>query len=337
MTISTIATVIPLYNKEPYIARAIASVLAQTRPVDEIIIVDDASTDGSLERIKAFQDSRIRVLRRTDPRQRGLPATRNLGIRSATSRWIALLDADDRWHEDFIEESNKLMAQASDRIGFLFTGWASVSPNGIVTRDAYSVRCEGAGFRRLDLDSFVSAWLDLDACPVFPSSVVIRRDMLLDAGLFEERCRRGEDKDMWLRVLSITDALSSPRVCSSYYRDIPGAMNETISTNMRHCLCATLEKMIPLASGPRRHLLMRLFNHQVTEYARWVAGRERLSPDVYRGFFVSIDPRGYLLLLALSYLPVWFLKTMRKGMLSARDVIGRRDQAGNSSYSGPAS
>src|SRR5258708_37232191 len=104
MTTSTIATVIPLYNKEPYIARAIASVLAQTRPVDEIIVVDDASTDGSLERVKTFQDSRIRVLRRTEPSQRGLPATRTLGILAATSRWIALLDAYDRWHKDFIDE-----------------------------------------------------------------------------------------------------------------------------------------------------------------------------------------------------------------------------------------
>jgi glycosyltransferase involved in cell wall biosynthesis len=323
MTTSTIATVIPLYNKEPYIARAIASVLAQTRPVDEIIVVDDASTDGSLERIKAFQDSRIRVLRRTDPGQRGLPATRNLGIRSATSRWIALLDADDRWQEDFIEENEKLIALASDRIGFLFTGWESVWSDGVVTRDAYSARRDGQGFRRLDLDSFVSAWLDLDACPVFPSGVVIRRDMLLDAGLFQERCRRGEDKEMWVRVLAITDALSSPRVCSSYYRDIPGAMNDTITTNVRHCICATLEEMIAQASGARRHLLMRLFNHQVIEYARWVGGRERLSPEVYRGFFVSINPLGYLLLLALSYLPVWILKIMRQGMLWARDVIGR--------------
>src|SRR4030088_365033 len=248
MTISTVATVIPLYNKEPYIARAIASVLAQTRPVDEIIIVDDASTDGSLERIKAFQDSRIRVIRRTDPMQRGLPATRNLGIRSATSRWIALLDADDRWHEDFIEESNKLMAQASDRIGFIFTGWESVWSDGAVTRDAYSARRDGQGLRRADLYDFVSAWLDLDACPVFPSGVVIRRDTLHEAGLFQERCRRGEDKEMWLRVLAITDALSSPRVCSSYYRDIPGAMNNTISTNMRHCLCTTLDEMIARAS-----------------------------------------------------------------------------------------
>src|SRR5262249_42510138 len=95
MATNTIAAVIPLYNKEPYVARAIASVLAQTRCVDEIVIVDDASTDGSLERVRAFEDPRIRVLRRMDPRQRGLPATRSLGIQSATSRWIALLDADD--------------------------------------------------------------------------------------------------------------------------------------------------------------------------------------------------------------------------------------------------
>ena len=100
-------------------------------------------------------------------------------------------------------------------------------------------------------------------------------------------------------------------------------MNETISTNTRHCLCATLEEMISQASGQRRHLLMRLFNHQVIEYARWVAGRERLSPDVYRGFFVSINPLGYVLLLALSYLPIRLLKIVRQGKLWARDGIGR--------------
>jgi succinoglycan biosynthesis protein ExoO len=322
MTSNTIAVVIPLYNKEPYIARALASVLAQTRPVDEIIVVDDASTDGSLERVRAFPDPRIRVLRRSDPRQRGLPATRNLGIRSATSRWIALMDADDAWHDDFIEESEKLMVQASDRTGLLFTGWEIVSPDGVVTRDPYSARCDGSAFRRLDLDSFVSAWLDLGGCPVFPSVVVIRRDTLLEAGLFQERCRRGADKEMWIRLLGIADALSSPRVCSSYYRDIPGAMSESISTNIRHCLCATLEQMIAQASGTRRRLLMRLFNREVFDYARSVGGRERLSPEVYRGFFVSIDPRDYLLLLALSYLPVPVQHIVRQGMFWSQRVIG---------------
>jgi glycosyltransferase involved in cell wall biosynthesis len=325
MAPDTIAVVIPLYNKEPYIARAITSVLAQTRPVDEIIVVDDASTDGSLEQLKAFQDPRIRVLYRTDPRARGLPATRNLGIQSATSRWIALLDADDRWHDDFIEECEKLIRHASDRVGFLFTGWRGIWPDGTVQRDPYSASSRDESSRALDLDSFVSAWLDLGACPVFPSGVVIRRDALLAAGLFQVCCRRGEDKEMWVRLLGITDALGSPRVCSSYYCEIPGAMNDNITTNVRHCLCATLEQMIAQASGPRRRLLKRLFNASVFEYARWVGGRERLLPDVYRGFFVSVDPQRYLLLLALTYVPTSVQQFVRRIVLRTRKVTKHRD------------
>jgi glycosyltransferase involved in cell wall biosynthesis len=320
---NTIAAVIPVYNKEPYVARAITSVLAQTRPVDEIIIVDDASTDRSIEQIKAFRDPRIRLLLRTDPRQRGLPATRNLAIRSATSSWIALLDADDTWHAGFIEEVDKMMAQVSDRIGCLFTGWESIWSDGLVVRDGYSARCDGQSFKRLDLDGFVSTWLDLGACPIFPSVVVLRRDMLLEAGLFQERCRRGEDKEMWLRVMALADALSSPRVCSSYYRDIPGQMNDSITTNMRHCLCATLEEMISQASGRRRRLLMRLFNFEVYEYARGVGLRERVLPEVYRGFFVSVDPHRYLMLLALSYLPVPVQQLVRQCILWTLRVSGK--------------
>jgi succinoglycan biosynthesis protein ExoO len=323
MTTNTMAALMPLYNKEPYVARAITSVLAQTRPVDEIIVVDDASTDGSLEQLKTFRDPRMRVLRRTDSSERGPAATRNVGIRSATSRWIALLDADDAWHEDYIEENHRLIAKASDRTGLLFTGWQSIGPDGVIARDRYSARCDDQGFSRLDLDGFVSAWLDVGACPVLPSAVVLRRDTLLQAGLFDERCRRGEDKEMWLRIMTIADALSSPRVCSSYYHNIPGAVNYTMTTNMRHCLCATLEQMIAQAWGPRRRLLMRLFNHQVLEYARWVGGRERLSPEVYRGFFASIDPQSYVLLLALSYLPIPAQQLMRKCMLWARRVVGK--------------
>jgi glycosyltransferase involved in cell wall biosynthesis len=108
MTADTFAALIPLYNKERYVARAITSVLAQARPVDEIIIVDDPSTDGSAARITAFPYPRLQLLRRTDPKQRGLPrlAISELDL---PQHWIALLDADDRWHEDYIEEIEKLL------------------------------------------------------------------------------------------------------------------------------------------------------------------------------------------------------------------------------------
>ncbi len=322
MTAETFAAVIPLYNKEPYVARAITSVLTQTRPVDEIIIVDDASTDGSTAQVTAFQDPRLRLLRRTDPKQRGLPAARNLGIRSATSRWIALLDADDRWHEDYIEEIDKLLSQATDRTGMLFTGFENIWSDAVVTRDSYSESCKDQHFTHLSFDRFVSTWLRIGDCPVIPSGVVLRRDMLFEAGLFQERCRRGEDKEMWLRLLSVADALASPRVCSSYYRAIPGQMQDSVPTNARHCVCATLEDMIAQASGTRRRLLKRLFNKEVFQYARAVRQRERVSPEIYRGFFVSVDPQRYLILLSLSYVPVPIQKLIRRFVLWTGGVIG---------------
>jgi glycosyltransferase involved in cell wall biosynthesis len=321
MSTNTFAVVIPLYNKEHYIARAITSVMAQTRPVDEIIIVDDASTDSSIDKVARFQDPRIRLLRRTDPQQRGLPATRNVGIRSARSHWIALLDADDSWRDDFIEEIEKLLTQASDHTGMLFTGWENIWSSG-VTRDPYSASRDRLGFTQLNFDSFVSTWLRLGSCPVMCSGVVLRRDMLFEAGLFQERCRRGEDKEMWLRLLSIADALASPRVCSSYYRAIPGQMQVSVATNARHCVCATLENMIARASGTRRRLLKRLFNKEVFQYARAVRQRERVSPEIYRGFFVSVDPQRYFVLLSLSYVPIPIQGLIRRCILSIGRVIG---------------
>src|SRR5262249_16002130 len=171
MTNETIAAVVPVYNKEPYVSRAIGSILAQTRPVDEIIVVDDASTDGSIERIETFRDPRLQLLRRKNPNERGLPATRNLGIRSARSRWIALLDAGDNWHPDFIAEIGKLITVASEHIGCIFTGWQSVWSDGVVARDPYSASCDGV--RLHDLDSFVANWVSLGSCPIFPSGVVL--------------------------------------------------------------------------------------------------------------------------------------------------------------------
>lgn len=322
MTTNQIAALIPVYNKEPYVARAIESVLSQTKPVDEIIVVDDASTDGSIDRVKAFNDPRIQLIRRTDPQRRGLPANRNAGIRSATSRWIALLDADDAWHQDYIEEIQKLAAKASERTSLLFTGWQSIWADGTTTRDPYSASVHHQLLTAMDLDQFVSTWLRLGECPLFPSGTVLRRDVLLDAGLFDERCRRGEDKDMWLRMLALGDALGSARICSSYFRGVPGQMTTSVTTNVRHCLCPTLERMIAQSTGTRRHLLKRLFNLEVFEYARAVGQRERVSYEVYRGFYISLAPTRYAVLLALSHLPLPLQQTVRRSLLWANKVFG---------------
>ena len=88
-----ISVVIPAYNIESYIERAIDSVLAQTRPADEIIVVDDGSKDATGEKIKAY-GNKVSYVHQDN---RGLSGARNTGIRHAAYKWIAFLDGDDEW------------------------------------------------------------------------------------------------------------------------------------------------------------------------------------------------------------------------------------------------
>jgi glycosyltransferase involved in cell wall biosynthesis len=318
MTTETIAVVIPVYNKERYVAHAISSVLRQSHPVDEIIVVDDASTDGSVEKIKSLLDPRIKLLRRSEPGGGGY-AARNLAIRHATARWIAFLDADDSWHENFIEEISLLIGQATNRTVCVFTGYELAWVDRPAQRDSYSASRKDEGFASMDFDSFVLTWLTRRRCPIWTSASVFRRDTLLEVGLFPEgRCRRGGDKDLWLRALACGDALSSRRVCATYNRQTENQVTRMVGTNMRHCLCPTLEKMIHESRGIRRNLLMRLFNQEIYEYARLVGQAERVSPEIYRGFFFFLNPMHYFVLLALSYLPVFLQKLVRRVALWGR-------------------
>ena len=91
----SISVVIPAWNAEETLARALESVLAQTRPPDEIIVVDDASTDGTVRLAKSYADQGVSFLSLRE--RRGAAAARNTGIRGAKGRWIAFLDADDEW------------------------------------------------------------------------------------------------------------------------------------------------------------------------------------------------------------------------------------------------
>ncbi len=279
-------------------------------------MVDDASTDASVDRIKAFKDPRIRLLTRENALHHGPSAARNAGIRSARSDWVALLDGDDAWHPNFIAEIHEIGPVGDEPIGLLFTAWRNVWEDGMFSDSSYA-----GHVRRFALEDYVSLWLDVGTSPICSSAVVLHREIALKSGLFNEEHSRGEDKDMWIRMLACADAVGSPRVCSTYFREIPGQMNST-STNVRHCLCETLRGMIERSTDRRRTLLMRLFNHEVFEYARFVAHRQHVRPDVYRGFYVSLDPARYLILLTLSYMPLSVQRNIQRALLWSNRVTG---------------
>ncbi|HVY85942.1 MAG TPA: glycosyltransferase family A protein [Caulobacterales bacterium] len=307
---TTIAAIIPLHNKGPFIERALQSALSQ--PVDEIIVVDDVSSDDGAARVAACHDPRIRLLKRGTPGPGGY-AARNLAIERARSDWIAFLDADDEWAPDYIETMRKAIA-AHPEIGAAYASRLIVgSPKGDFVQTS-SDRDIGAH----DFDGFLDLWLRLGRCPVWTSASLFRRDVLMSAGLFPAgRCKRGGDKDMWLRAMHQTKALASPIVGATYHFDTGNQVTRQTSVNTRHCMCSTLNDLIAASDGERRRKLKRVANLEMRDYATKLFGREPLSRDVFRDFYADESPALYAALWAVSITPLPVQRWVRNSLKGA--------------------
>jgi succinoglycan biosynthesis protein ExoO len=323
----TIAAVIPLHNKARFVERALASALAQDAPPDEIIVVDDASTDGGMEIVRrcarARPAQRFTFLSRASPGPGGY-AARNAAIAATEAEWIAFLDADDAWHSDYIATVRQLLAQADPSVGCVFTSRRFVRVNGSVfVQTALSPGAAQPAL--LDFDAFLRLWRTLDRCPMWTSASVVRRDVLARAGMFPAgRCKRGGDKETWLRVMAVTNALASPFVGATYHNDVPDQVTRSVSVNHRHCLCDTLAPLIATSAGERQKLLKWIYNSEIQKYARWLFGKHRIAPDVYRGFYAREAPATYVALRMMSLTPLPVQRALR-------DAVKRRAQPVNPS------
>ena len=101
------SVIVPLFNKEAYIVETLRSIMNQSCQDFELIVVDDCSTDNSLKLVKSLQIPNIRIIYHKT--NKGLSATRNTGARQAKGELITMLDADDRWHHDFLSSIAKMV------------------------------------------------------------------------------------------------------------------------------------------------------------------------------------------------------------------------------------
>jgi glycosyltransferase involved in cell wall biosynthesis len=184
----SISVVIPTYNGSRFIAETLESVFAQTLQPDEVLVIDDGSTDDSASIAESFAP-RVRVFRRTNQRQ---AAARNFGAQQATSKWIAFIDHDDLWEPNKLERQMEELARHPDA-DLCYTAYMFLMQKGDTATIGRVCEVPPAKDIRKALFSGVT---------FLPSSVLIRRSMLLAVNGFDPKiCHGSEDYDMWLRLL----------------------------------------------------------------------------------------------------------------------------------------
>lgn len=237
-----ISVILPTYNRARSLSRAVDSVLSQTFRDFELIVVDDASTDGSLETLGGVDDPRVRCLRLD--RNRGAAGARNAGIATARADWIAFQDSDDVWLPTKLEQQYCEAGRVADRpAGLVLGGYLARQPSGEDLHVAPQSVLRG-GSPMADV---------LDGWPIITPTWLVERRLLLALGGFDERYPCLEDWDLILRL--------SDR-CA--IRAVPGPV--LVKHGSFDSVCADPQKL--------RQGLERILQHHE---ARWAGEPVRLS------------------------------------------------------------
>jgi glycosyltransferase involved in cell wall biosynthesis len=183
------SVVIPLFNRAATITRAIESILEQSAPSKEIIIVDDGSSDDSVRIVEEMGCPRVKVL--VNEHNLGATAARNRGAEAATGKWIAFLDSDDFWHPEKLAAERAAIASGGD-------GVVAVASNHVLVIDE---RISDIATRK-ELVSDVASKLRTENFLGTCSCMTVRRDAFLAIGGFNEKLKSCQDWDLWLRVAS---------------------------------------------------------------------------------------------------------------------------------------
>jgi len=190
----SVSVIIPVFNSEHSIAACIDSVLAQTHPPGEIIVVNDGSTDDTDTILHAYGE-KITTIRQ---RNQGQGAARNTGIRAATGDFIAFLDADDYWEPLFLERCVAFFRGHARAVAVL-TGWTKIIDH---SRREIVPPIMNSGSERplhpMIISDFFRFWMEQDH--VQTGAIMIRHDVIQEAGLQREDLRISQDLEYWMLI-----------------------------------------------------------------------------------------------------------------------------------------
>lgn len=195
----TVAALIPTYNRREQVLQAIDSVLAQTRTVDEVIVVDDGSSDGTAETIRARYGPLVRLFVQKNA---GAAAARNRGIREARSKWVAFLDSDDVWLPTKIERQLSTLAALGPEFGLCFTDCVFDGDPAMKASAFQAVGLHDAHECGAFDDVSISIFAGRE--PFYTPTILADRSLLESVGSFDEALTIREDTDVLFRLSFVT-------------------------------------------------------------------------------------------------------------------------------------
>lgn len=215
-----VSIIVPVYNCQAYVAEAVESALAQNYPHKEVIVVNDGSTDGTMDVLRGF-GNRIQVV---DQVNGGPPRARNAGLAAARGDYVAFLDADDVWLQ------GKLAAQvahmeAHPEVGTCYSTWTvwPADADGQFRRPAITQQPLGPASVNAAMSGWIYSRLLFDS-ELLTSTVLIRTTVLRNVGEFDQALWNGDDYDFWLR-LSQAAPISRLEPAGVLYRVVQGSVS----------------------------------------------------------------------------------------------------------------
>ena len=223
-----ISVIIPAYNVAPYIGETLRSVFAQTFTDFEVIVINDGSPDTEeFERVLTPFRERLRYLKQEN---RGASAARNAGLRAARGEFVAFLDADDLWLPNYLEDQLAVIRERKCDLVCADALIVGESPD--AGRTYFEAVMEAAPPREVTFLDLLSGERSL-----ITSGVLVRRERVLEAGLFDEQLRNAQDFDLWLRLArSGTRLAYQPRVLLKYRARLNSLTGDPINSHLRELL-----------------------------------------------------------------------------------------------------
>lgn len=275
--VPVISIIIPVFNGATTLPGTLKSVFCQTFTEFEILLINDGSTDHTVEVVDTFSDPRLRILSYENS---GVAVSRNRGVKLAQGKYLAFLDADDLWSPDKL--TDQLQALKNHPEAALAYSWTDyIDTDGKLVNPGDHPTEQGVVYSQLLLKNFIENG----------SNPLIRASSLQQVGLFDPDLPPAEDWDLWLRIAARYAFVVVPKV-QVFYRIYPGGSSANVDKMERQCLRVVqraCETASPEVAALREASLSNLYFYFTL---RTIAGQWS-RPKGWRGLKYLIKAIGY--------------------------------------------